>query len=108
MERRAEQIYSTLADDPAQGDVIDAFVVTLAERIDTLQDLDSHSELTELAANASELSLDAAKAGFASLSRGAAGVADAAGEGGRATSHKALVELTEIARRIRLGHRGAV
>ena len=40
MERRAEPIYSKVADDPSLGDAVDAFVVELAERVDALQDLD--------------------------------------------------------------------
>jgi hypothetical protein len=108
MERRAEPIYSKLADDPSLGDAVDAFVVGLAERVDALQDLDSRGEYGELGAQAAELSLDGTKVGFDSLARVAEAVVACASEGDRNDSHKALVELTEVARRIRLGHRGSV
>ena len=108
MERRADPIYSKLADDPSLGDAVDAFVVSLAERVDTLQDLDSQANYAELGAQAAELSLDGTKVGFDSLSRIADAVVACASEGDRNDTHKALIELTEIARRIRLGHRGSV
>ncbi len=108
MERRAEPIYSKLADDPALGDAVDAFVVSLAERVDALQDLDSRGDYPELGLQAAELSLDGTKVGFDSLSRVADAVAACAAEGGRNDTHKALIELTEVGRRIRLGHRGSV
>ena len=108
MDRRAEPIYSKLADDPSLGDAVDAFVVSLAERVDALQDLDSRGDNRELGAESSELSLDATKVGFDSLARVADAVGICAAEGDRDDCHKALVELTEVARRIRLGHRGSV
>lgn len=108
MERRAEPIFSKLADDASLGDAVDAFVVELAARVDSLQDLDSRSDFAALQAQASELSLDATKVGFDSLSSVADVVVTCAAEKDRSAGHKALVELTEIARRIRLGHRGAV
>ena len=108
MERRAEPIYSKVADDPSLGDAVDAFVVELAERVDALQDLDSRADYEALQAQVSELSLDATKVGYDSLAGVATAVVACAAERDRANCHKALVELTEIARRIRLGHRGAV
>ena len=108
MERRAEPIYSKLADDPSLGDAVDAFVVSLAERVDTLQDLDSSGDYRALCGQSSELSLDGTKVGFDSLAHAANAVVAAATAGDRNDCRKALIELTEVARRIRLGHRGSV
>ena len=108
MERRAEPIYSKLADDPSLGDAVDAFVVELAARVDSLQDLDVRGDFEPLQQQAMELSLDATKAGFDSLAQAADVVAVCAAEKNRSNGHKVLIELTEIARRIRLGHRGSV
>ena len=108
MERRAEPIYSKLAEDPTLGDAVDAFVVELAERVDALQDFDSRADFESIQAQASELSLDATKTGYDTLALAATAVVASAAERNRVNCHKALQELTEVARCIRLGHRGAV
>jgi hypothetical protein len=108
MERRSSPIYSTLADDPTAADAIDAFVLALAERVDDLQDLDARSDANELAPAAGQLGIDATKVGFDSLASTAYAVEDACRQGSASDVHKNLVELTEVARRIRLGHRGSV
>ena len=108
MERRSSPIYSTLASDPTTADALDAFVLALAERVDDLQDLDAGSDMKELAPAAAQLGVDATKVGFDPLASTADAVEQACREGSRNDVHKGLVELTEIARRIRLGHRGAV
>lgn len=108
MDGKSQPIYSTLADDPAAGEAIDAFVVELAERVDELQDLELRKELTQLSSRAAALGIDSAKVGFDALYRCAHAVESACLERSSGDARRALVELTELARRIRLGHRGAV
>ncbi len=104
----ARPIYSSRADDPAFIDTIDAFVIGLAERIDHLQDADRQGDLKQLADLAVALSTDSAAAGFEPLARAARGVEAICAEEDEEATHRALVELTGVAQRIRLGHPGAV
>jgi len=101
-------ILSRLADDPSVGDAIDGFVVNLAERVDALQDCEMRSALSELSESARALGADAAEVGFDTLSAAARSIREACGRDAAADARKAVEELTEMARRIRLGHRGAV
>jgi hypothetical protein len=105
---RPRAIYSSLVDDPAYGEIIDEFVVAVAERVDHLQDADSKGDLAELARLAGQLVLDARTAGFEALAAVAAAVEAACLETSSKPAHDGVVALTEIARRIRLGHRGAM
>ena len=101
-------IRSRLADDPSVGDAIDAFVVHLAERVDALQDCELRGALSQLSEGAEALVAEAAELGFETLSEVARSVQEACARDAAADARKALEELTEMARRIRLGHRGAV
>lgn len=100
-------IYSSRADDPDLGERIDAFVLVLAERIDALQDAESRAELVQVATLARTLGCDAEAAGYDACARCAAEIETASLGGAAQETHGRLVELTEIATRIRLGHRGA-
>jgi hypothetical protein len=101
-------IFSTLADDPKAGDGIDAFVVGLAERVDELQDCEARSDHDGLAAQAALLAQDAERVGYDLLAATAQAVQRAALEEFAEGAHKAVVELTEISQRVRLGHRGSL
>ena len=101
-------IHSALDDDPAHADAIDAFVFGLAERVDGLQDEEAHGDLRSLAERAVELAAAARQAGYPPLVRSADEVARAARQGNAELAYKALVELTDVARRVRQGHRGAL
>lgn len=105
---RPQPIYSSLSEDPAQQDAIDAFVVVLAERVDELQDCEARSDYPRLVDRAEELLLEGTKVGYDGLARCAAAARSAAQDRNADATRKALVELTEVAQRIRLGHRGAV
>jgi hypothetical protein len=105
---RPRPIYSALCEDPAQQEAIDAFVVTLAGRVDDLQDCEARCELPRLAELAEALRLDGARVGYDVLSQCAGAVSASAREGKPDDARKALIELTEVAQRVRLGHRGAV
>jgi hypothetical protein len=105
---RPRPIYSALCEDPAQQEAIDAFVVALAGRVDDLQDCEARCELARLAQLADQLLAESARVGYDVLSRSAASVSACAREGKPDDARKALIELTEVAHRVRLGHRGAV
>ena len=103
----AHPLFSSFADDPALAPVIDGFVLGLAERIDAAQDAYSRRDFKELASLAGVLVTEAAAAGFEPLAS-CASVIEATSLGQQVeSSYLALVELTELARCVRLGHRGA-
>jgi hypothetical protein len=99
---------SSLHEDPACAEVIDDFVIGVSERVDHLQDADSKGDLRELGGLAAQLALDARTAGFDSLADLAAAVDRACAQGAAKPAHDGVVAVTEVARRIRLGHRGAM
>ena len=100
-------IYSSHSEDPSDDDVIDRFVIRLAERIDALQDAEAGGDLAQLATLTSELVAEAERAGFEALVRFAKALEAAClGDDGKAARER-LLHLTQIAQRIRLGHRGA-
>ena len=101
-------IYSTRGKDPAAEESIEAFVVSLAERIDGLQDADSRGALELLGELAQTLTDDADRQGFGLLARCAEVVVARSRDSDASGAHKDLVELTGIARRVRLGHAGSM
>ena len=105
---RLTPIYSVHTEDPAKTEVIDEFVIQLAERIDHLQDAESEGDMARLVELAESLTRDAEKVGYADFTRVAQTALNAAQDGKAAEAHEALVELTDLSHRIRLGHRGAL
>jgi hypothetical protein len=105
---RPPPLYSNRVDDPAYGELIDEFVVGVAERVDHLQDADSKGDLAELARLAAQLDDDARGAGFDLLADVARAVERACLDAAARPAHDGVVALTELARRIRAGHRGAL
>jgi len=105
---RIRPIFSSRADEPALADAIDAFVIGVAERIDDLQDREREADLGGLADLARDLAANAENLGYESLARVAQVVEAAAREEKSDEAHANLVQLTEIAYRIRMGHRGAL
>jgi HPt (histidine-containing phosphotransfer) domain-containing protein len=103
----ARPIFSSLADDPALAASIEAFVLGLAERIDAAQDAYSRRDFKELASLASALVGDAAAAGFEPLASCASVIEASCLATKLEETYQGLIELTEIARCVRLGHRGA-
>jgi hypothetical protein len=101
-------LYSKLIDDPNSGDAIDEFVVGVAERVDHLQDADSRGDFAELGRLACELALDARNAGFELLADVAGVVQAACVDGSKKPAHDGVIAVTDLACRIRLGHRGAM
>ncbi len=101
-------LFSTRANDPDLLDSLDDFVLGLGERIDALQDAEIASDLARMGVLAGELRGAAADHGYEPLADCAADVKTACANGDAEAAHKGLLELTEIAQRVRLGHRGAV
>ena len=108
MDTSGGPIHSCFEDDPAHADAIEAFVVALAERVDTLQDNEASSDWPRLVAGLDDLAKAAAQVGYPQLAEAAAEVRRAAHEHHGELAHKALVELTDVAQRIRRAHRGAL
>ncbi|CAG1000867.1 hypothetical protein MYXO_03001 [Myxococcaceae bacterium] len=100
-------IVSLLADDPIERPRIEAFVLALSDRVDALQDLEQEADFSRIAAHARALGDEAERHGFPLLARASARSVDAASARDAQDTRKALVALTEVARRVRLGHRGA-
>lgn len=107
MEEKAKPIYSAREDEEEIREELNDFVIALAEDVDLLQDAESAGNLTRLASLADSLHSRAEGLGYAPLARIAAAVREAAREDKPEVAQNALIELTDVARRIRLGHRGA-
>ena len=99
-------IYSSHGGDPSTSADIDRFVIGLAERIDRLQDAEATGEISQLASLAGELSAGAAAAGFGPLASVAASLEAACAGGDSKDARERLLELTQIAQRVRLGYNG--
>ena len=106
-EPKRTPLFSTRADDPAMQETLDAFAMGLSERIDGLQDAEIGTDLAKMAALASELEGTAAQLGYGPLAECAAHVKAACSRDDPQAARKGLVDLTELAQRVRLGHRGA-
>jgi hypothetical protein len=100
-------IVSLLADDPAERPRIEAFVLALSESVDGLQDLEQAGDFGRIGAHARALGLEAESNGFPALSEAGTAVVAAAAASDAKRTREAILELTEISRRVRLGHRGA-
>ena len=100
-------LYSTRADDPEVEERIDRFVVTLGETVDDLQDAEAAGSLEDLAERARALAASAEELGYAPLTEVAARIVAACGERNPEAARKGVVEATELAQRIRRGHRSA-
>lgn len=102
-----EPIHSILEGRAELDEAIAAFVIGLAERVDRLQDAESDDDAMLLEALAQDLARESEPLGYPQLAAVASNVRRACQAGKPDEAQAALVELTELARRIRLGHRGA-
>jgi len=107
MGERNVPVYSTLEDDLELREEISEFVIGLAERIDTLQDAESAPDPMLLVARSRSLVEDARRFGYAALAAVGEEVVSAREQDKPQVVREKLLELTELARRVRLGHRGA-
>jgi hypothetical protein len=84
---------------------LDGFVAALGECIDAIQDSEHGGQLDETAKRARDLARDAQSLGLPQLATAAEDVvACCLGHDGM-RAHAAIVELTDVVRRVRLGHR---
>jgi hypothetical protein len=104
---RPKRIYSTFDGEPELEQSIEDFVVTLAERVDRLQDAQLLGDLIGLHAQTGELRDEAQQLGYPALAEAAAALAEACHVGDRKDALERLVALTEISGSVRRGHRGA-
>ena len=100
-------IVSTRVDDPDLDERIDRFVVHLAERVDGFQDAEAAQDRTALLALADALAADATILGYPLLVSAAERIAEACGENVPESLRKGVVDLTELAQRVRRGHRSS-
>lgn len=107
MSERKPPIRSTQEDVPDLVQAIDRFVIGLAERIDAIQDAELEASLADLGRLAGTLAADADRLGYPGLAQVARNAVSAATDGKRDAVQDAVSELTEIAQRVRQGHRGA-
>ena len=100
-------IYSFHEDEPELQEAINGFVIALAERLDTLQDLHSIGDLAHLGESCRELANEAERLGYPLLASVARATVEACQDGKAAASEEGLIEMTELTQRVRQAHRGA-
>ena len=101
-------ILSSRADEPMVADDIEAFIVGLAERVDDLQDAEFKGDLEELATQSHKLGTIANELGFELLAASASDLERCCLSDSVEQVRDTLIDLTEIAKRVRAGHRGSV
>ena len=106
MFKREPPIRSTQEDVAEMTEDIDRFVIVLAERIDAIQDAELAQQTDEIAVLSRKLSSDAERVGYPGLAQSAKASAMAAEDGKIEAMQEHIVEMTDLAQRIRRGHRG--
>jgi hypothetical protein len=101
-------IHSSRSDEPEAAERIDGFIIGLAERVDTLQDAEFKGDLQELSAMAHTLQTTAFDLGFDLLAASASDLGRCCLSDSAEQVRETLIDLTEIAKRVRMGHRGSV
>jgi len=100
-------IFSSREDEPALREPISDFVVGLAERVDRLQDVERSGDLRALRELCAPLADEALRFGYAELADVVREVCRACDEDKPEMAQVALLRVTQLGRRVRLGHRGA-
>ncbi|MCP4038438.1 MAG: hypothetical protein GY733_15970 [bacterium] len=106
-EPKSVPIFSTREEDPGVGEAIDRFVIGLAEWVDRLQDAELDGDMELLGQHATELGSRAAELGYPPMTDIAQAVAFACRDNKVEDAQAAMIELTDVAGRIRRGHRGS-
>jgi len=101
-------ILSSRSNDPAVTERIEDFLVGLAECVDGLQDAEFKGDLNEVAIAAHALGTAARELGFDLLAGSASDLERCCRSDSLEQVRDTLIDLTEIAKRVRMGHRGAV
>jgi hypothetical protein len=100
-------IRSTQEDVAELAEELDRFVIGLAERIDAIQDAELAANGDEVAELARMLANDAERLGYPGMAQCAKGVALSAEDGKSEAMRESVFDLTELAQRVRRGHKGA-
>jgi hypothetical protein len=87
---------------------LDAFVASLGERIDAIQDSEHAGQLEETAKHAADLAGEAEGLGLPPLATAALRVVASCRDNDGVRTHSDIIELTDVVRRVRVGHRGAL
>lgn len=106
-ERLEPVLRSSREGDPEVELQIDAFVTQLGETVDALQDAEAAGQLVALRGLASPLVERCNQLGYDSLAEAARQIAEACLERNPVAAHKAVVDFTELSKRVRRGHRSA-
>lgn len=104
-EHAPRPIYPTRVLDPDLQERIDDFVVSLGERVDALQDAEVEGDRERLRDLVLAFANEALELGYEPLAEAAQEVAAACEGPGPETVRKSVEDLTEIAYRVRRGHR---
>ena len=105
--QKQKPIYSTLEEQSEMHEEISDFVVGLAELVDTLQDLHSGEDFGTLVQRSRVLSEQANQLGYPMFAEAAQGVVRSCEADEPESAEQGLLEMSELARRIREAHRGA-
>jgi len=106
-ERPPKPIRSLREDEPETEERIERFILTLGEQIDRLQDDEAAGDLGALASHARAFEDRSRELGYPPLADAAGRIRAACEEGSPEAALKAVRDLTELAQRVRRGHRGA-
>jgi HPt (histidine-containing phosphotransfer) domain-containing protein len=101
-------ILSSRSDEPQAADKIEEFIVRLAERVDDLQDAEFKGDLEDLSTMAHSLGSTALELGFDLLAASASELERCCLSDSVEQVTETLIDLTEIAKQVRMGHRGSV
>jgi len=104
---RKPPIRSTQEDVAELAEELDRFVIGLAERIDAIQDAELVERCEEVSQLARLLANDAERLGYPGMAQSAKSVAAAASDAKLDALQGATIDLTDLAQRVRRGHRGA-
>jgi hypothetical protein len=101
-------ILSSRANEPDAADQIEGFLVSLSERVDDLQDAEFKGDMDALTSLAQTLGGTALELGFDLLAASASELTRCCQSDSVERVRETLLDLTEIAMRVRMGHRGSV
>ena len=105
IEGPGKPIHSALAGDPDVDERIETFVVGLGEAVDQCQDLEAQADYAGLGQRARQLAADARELGYEPLAECVERMSVACGEANPEAVYKAVADLTDVAQRVRRGHR---
>jgi len=101
-------ILSSRSAEPEVADRIEDFIIGLAGHVDDLQDAEFKGDLEELSSMAHTLGTTALELGFDLLAASASDLKRCCLSDSVEQVRETLIDLTEIAKQVRMGHRGAV